>query len=239
MRLLYPYCLSASRLLDATPIMLPYAGLAVAARLLAAWLAAYSGQLPDTPTPVIIVVTATPSPAAIPLPTATVVLPPTPIPTETATVVLSPTPSPTEIVTVILPPTPTPTETATAVPPPAPTPTETSTAVVTPSQVVILAVDLRGEVVTIVNLGGAPQSMAGWTLVSEAGGQSFRFPDGFTLAPGATVLVTSGPNGYLAPQVVLQWLKSDGTPSGGYVWNNDGDTAVLRDAAGNTVSRFP
>jgi competence protein ComEC len=94
-------------------------------------------------------------------------------------------------------------------------------------------------VVTIANLGGAPQSMTGWTLVSEVGGQSFRFPDGFTLAPGAAVLVTSGPNGYLAPPVVLQWLKSDGTPSGGYVWNNDGDPAALRDAAGSTVSRFP
>jgi competence protein ComEC len=94
-------------------------------------------------------------------------------------------------------------------------------------------------VVTIANLGGALQSMTGWTLVSEAGGQSFRFPDGFTLAPGATVLVTSGPNRYLAPPVVFQWLKSDGTPSGSYVWNNDGETAVLRDAAGSTVSRFP
>ena len=128
---------------------------------------------------------------------------------------------------------PTPTSTA----PLAPTSTPTVTA--TLSHVVIQTVNLETEVVTIVNLGSALQNMTGWMLVSEVGGQAFRFPNGYTLALGATVLVTSGPNGYLAPHAVLQWLKSDGTPSRGYVWNNDGDPAILMDADGNTVSRFP
>ena len=44
--------------------------------------------------------------------------------------------------------------------------------------------------------------MTGWTLVSEIGGQVFRFPNGFTLAAGATVQITSGPHGYSAhPQL--------------------------------------
>ncbi|MCZ6788732.1 MAG: lamin tail domain-containing protein [Chloroflexi bacterium] len=201
-------------------------------------------RLPDTPTPVIIVVTATPSPTAPPLSTATGVPVPTPsatalpLPTQTpptpeATATVTPVSTPTEVIIPI--PTPTPTPEATAVVPPTPT----STVPATLAHVVIQTVDLGAEVVTIANLGNAPQNMTGWMLVSEVGGQSFRFPSGYTLAPGATVLVTSGPNGYLALPAVLQWLKSDGTPSSGYVWNNDGDPALLMDADGNTVSRFP
>ena len=80
-----------------------------------------------------------PSPAATPPPTATGV----PSPTRTTL-------APGATATVIPPPTPISTETATVIPPPAPTSTvattaaQTPTAVVTPSQVVILAVDLRG-----------------------------------------------------------------------------------------------
>ena len=99
--------------------------------------------------------------------------------------------------------------------------------------------DLEAEVVTIVNGGGTPQEMSGWTLISEVGGQMFRFPDGFTLAAGATVQVTSGPNRYSDPPAVLQWLNADGTPRIANVWNNAGDPAVLKNAAGAIVSRFP
>ena len=211
-------------------------------------------RLPDTPTPVIIVVTATPSPTATPLSTATGV--PVPIPSSTAlplptqatptpaaTATVTPAPTPTEVTTSIPTPTLTPEATATLLPIPTPTaplaPTPTPTVAATMSQVVIQTVNLETEVVTIANLGSASQNMTGWMLVSEVGGQAFRFPGGYTLAPGATVLVTSGPTGNLAPPAVLQWLKSDGTPSKAYVWNNDGDPAILMDADGNTVSRFP
>ena len=213
-------------------------------------------QLPDTPTPIIIVVTATPSPTAAPPPTATGVPSPTPsstalplpiqtTPTPEATATVTPAPTPTEVTISTPTPTPTPTPEATAAVPPTPTstaplaPTPTPTVAAPLSQVVLQTVNLETEVVTIINLGNAPQNMTGWMLVSEVGGQAFRFPSGYTPAPGATVLVTSGPNGHLAPPAVLQWLKSDGTPSKGYVWNNDGDTALLLDADGNTVSRFP
>ena len=98
-------------------------------------------------------------------------------------------------------------------------------------------VDLAGEVVVIVNTGVSPQVMTGWELLSQEGGQRFVFPR-FTLNSGAAVRVTSGPNGRQDPPGVLQWLKSDGSPYRGHVWNNDGDVAILFDSLGNEVSRF-
>ena len=133
--------------------------------------------------------------------------------------------------------TPTPTATSTASPVPTPTPTPVAT--ITTSQVVIQSVGLETEVVTIGNGGSAPQEMTGWTLISEVGGQVFRFPNGFILAAGATVQVTSGPNRFSDPPAVLQWLNADGTPRIANVWNNDGDPAVLKNAAGAIVSRLP
>ena len=102
---------------------------------------------------------------------------------------------------------------------------------------VIQDVDLQAEIVTIVNVGGTPRDMTGWTLLSTKGGQRFVFPQ-LVLPPGGTVRVTSGPNGFSAPPEVFQWLKADQTPYVGYVWNNDGDPAVLLDSEGDTVSTF-
>ena len=65
------------------------------------------------------------------------------------------------------------------------------------------------------------------------------FPPGFILAAGVSVKVTSGPNAYTDPRHVLQWLKADGTPYEAFIWNNDGDPAVLYDNLGNVVSTFP
>ncbi|MBI4199181.1 MAG: lamin tail domain-containing protein [Chloroflexi bacterium] len=92
--------------------------------------------------------------------------------------------------------------------------------------------DLQAEVVIIANLGGAPQDMSGWTLLSVQGNQRFAFPPGFVLNPGATVRVTSGPNAYANPPAVLRWTTQ-------YIWNNDGDPAVLYDSQAREVSRFP
>ena len=77
------------------------------------------------------------------------------------------------------------------------------------------------------------------TAPSDAGSQVFRFPNGFVLAPGATVRVTSGSSSYSDPPAVLQWLNADGTPRKSNVWNDQGDPAILKDAEGNVVSRFP
>ncbi len=175
-----------------------------------------------------------------PTPTATATVEPTPTatatvePTPTATATVEPTPTATATVE----PTPTATATAPVQPEPAPIATAATPQAEGQYQVSIQNVDLVGEVVVIVNAGVSPQVMTGWELLSEEGRQRFVFPE-FTLDPGATVLVTSGRNGRQDPPGVLQWLKSDGSPYRGYVWNNDGDVAVLFDSGGNEVSRFP
>jgi hypothetical protein len=82
--------------------------------------------------------------------------------------------------------------------------------------------DLAGELIEIANVGGQGQQLHNWTLVDVAG-HTFTFPD-LTLSPGGAVRV---------------WVKSGvNTPADIYwgfqapVWNNDGDTAYLYDAAG-------
>jgi len=70
--------------------------------------------------------------------------------------------------------------------------------------------------------------MTGWTL-ADASGATYRFPE-FTLAPGAEVRVWVRAGADTATD--LYWGRSQP------VWNNSGDTAVLRDAAGAEVSRF-
>ncbi len=179
-----------------------------------------------TPTP-----TATEMPTVIPRQTSAPTPADTTVPTATSTVAPAPTPSPTPVPAA----TSTPTATATRTPTPTPAPTQTPV----PAQVAIQSVDLVEELVTIANIGGVSQNMTGWTLTSEVGSQVFRFPDGFTLAAGATLLVTSGPNAYSDPPAVLQWLKADGTPRVAAVWNNDGDPATLRDAGGKIISTYP
>lgn len=162
------------------------------------------------------------------------VIPSSSLPTATALPQAAATPTSTATSIATLMPTPT----ATPLPPPPPPP-PTPTATITIFQVVIQDVNLETEVVTIGNGGNAPQEMTGWTLISEVGGQVFRFPNGFILAVGATVQITSGPNGYSDPPAALQWLNVDGTPRIANVWNNDGDPATLKNAAGANVSRFP
>ena len=182
----------------------------------------------------------TPTATATPIPEPTATATPTPVSTATATSIPEP--------TATAAPAPEPTATAVAAPEPTattmPAPEPTATAVPAPPpqseaqyQVSIQNVDLAGEVVVIVNTGVSPQVMTGWELLSQEGGQRFVFPR-FTLNSGAAVRVTSGPNGRQDPPGVLQWLKSDGSPYRGHVWNNDGDVAILFDSLGNEVSRF-
>ena len=181
----------------------------------------------------------TPTPTATAMPTPTATVTPTPEPTATATPIPEPTATATAepASTVTATAEPAPIVTATAEPTPVVTATVTTPQLGAQHQVSIQNVDLAGEVVVIVNTGASPQVMTGWELLSQEGGQRFVFPQ-FTLEPGASVAVTSGPNGRQDPPGVLQWLKSDGSPYRGHVWNNDGDVAVLFDNLGNEVSRF-
>ena len=97
------------------------------------------------------------------------------------------------------------------------------------SGIVIAAVDLRAESVTIENGSTNGIDVSAWVLVSEIGDQRFTFPTGTVIPAGASISVVSGPN-VTAGAGRLFWTRS-------HIWNNDGDPAVLMDAVGREVSR--
>lgn len=92
-------------------------------------------------------------------------------------------------------------------------------------------VDLVGEEVVIVNEGDDAVDLSGWVLVSVSGNQRFTFPPGTVLAPGARLIVRSGPNARPGDGVLV-WTRQ-------YIWANQGDPAELRDAEGLLVARLP
>ena len=63
---------------------------------------------------------------------------------------------------------------------------------------------------------------------SPVGPQTFNFPAGYTLAPGATVRVESYTGTVNNPPSILLW-------STGAIWANTGGKAVLYDSSGKTV----
>lgn len=129
---------------------------------------------------------------------------------------------------------PTPTATRTPTPPasptPAPSPTVTPVAG-SPVRIASLSCNTDPEVVEIVNQGAAPQSLAGWWLVSDTETQRFDLGGRVgSLAAGAAIRVYSGS---AAPQ--------DNPAAGQYRWtgsfvfrNNDASD-FARLVAGTTV----
>ncbi len=69
--------------------------------------------------------------------------------------------------------------------------------------------------------------MTGWQLFDESG-QVYVFPR-FTLSPGASIKVFTARGSDGAAELYV----GRGSP----VWNNDGDTAILKDARGDVVSQ--
>lgn len=146
---------------------------------------------------------------------------PSPAPTDT---VPAPSPTPPLPTDTVQAPTNTPIPPTATVLPTQPSPTQPPAA----ARVIILTVDKRAEFVDIQNVGGQPQSLDGWRLVSEKGNQECRLAD--TLQPGATLRI---------------WARSADAGKGGYncgfgdtIWNNsEPDPAVLYDAQGQEVSR--
>ena len=167
--------------------------------------------------------TATRTPTATSSPTPTATSPPTrtptttPTPTATATPTITPTPLPPTATPSPAPPTDTPT--------PAP-PTDTPTPA--PAKVVITAVNKEAEYVDIKNVGGQPQDLAGWALVSERGNQACTL--GGVLGPGQTLRI---------------WALAKDAGRGGFncgfgknIWNNsEHDPAVLYNAQGMEIDR--
>jgi micrococcal nuclease len=87
--------------------------------------------------------------------------------------------------------------------------------------------NLNGESVALTNEGATTLDLSGWTVRDEAD-HVYRFPEGTTLAPGATLTLYTGSG-----------ADDDGDYYWGQsrpVWNNDGDTVTVRDASGATVA---
>lgn len=87
---------------------------------------------------------------------------------------------------------------------------------------------LNAEYIVIKNSSSTPKKIAGWH-VYDADGHRYGFPSGFRLAAGAVVRVHSGKGQNGAHD--LYWNY------GNYVWTNTGDTAKLKNSAGDLVAR--
>lgn len=84
---------------------------------------------------------------------------------------------------------------------------------------------LNKEFVVITNTGSRAVKLDGWVLKDRAG-HRYRF-DAFRLRPGKSVTIHTGRGN--DDRNDLYWGSKD------YIWNNDGDTATLKNASGNTV----
>jgi hypothetical protein len=115
---------------------------------------------------------------------------------------------------------------------PAPTASSTTTTTTSPptgGTITVAGLDCQGETVTVRNGGSAPADLTGWSIHDEGIKHTYRFPAGYTLAPGASVTIRS--DGAAGPGE-LGWTNSP-------VWNNDGDSAHLLNAGGTVVSTRP
>lgn len=92
--------------------------------------------------------------------------------------------------------------------------------------------NLTQEWVELANPTNRPVDLSGWRLSDEAG-HTYRFPDGSTLATNGTLRVHTGSG--IDNETDLFWGRQRA------VWNNDGDTAYLTDAADVLVddARYP
>lgn len=84
---------------------------------------------------------------------------------------------------------------------------------------------VNGEYVAIKNGGTTARSLTGWT-VRDAQNHVYRFGT-FTLGAGKTVLLRTGKG--VNTTTTRYWGL------GYHVWNNTGDKAVLRNAAGTAI----
>ncbi|NLV14185.1 lamin tail domain-containing protein [Haloarcula argentinensis] len=87
--------------------------------------------------------------------------------------------------------------------------------------------NLNGEYVTLVNTGDEPVDLSGWA-VSDSAGHKYTFAN-LTLDPNASVTLYTGSG--TDTDTERYWGRD------GAVWNNDGDTVIIRNASGATVLR--
>jgi competence protein ComEC len=86
--------------------------------------------------------------------------------------------------------------------------------------------NLNDEYVVLENTGDTTVDLSGWTL-SDAADHTYTFPEGVTLAPDARVTVHTGSG--TDTETDLYW------GSGAPIWNNDGDTVIVRTGDGTIV----
>ncbi len=86
--------------------------------------------------------------------------------------------------------------------------------------------NLNDEYVVFENSGGEPLDLSGWT-VADAADHTYTFPSEFTLDPGAEVTLHTGSG--QDTETDLYW------GSGSPIWNNGGDTVIVRNEAGKLV----
>lgn len=101
----------------------------------------------------------------------------------------------------------------------------------------IVGVDPKKEIVTLQNRGTQPVDLTMWEIWGGTEDEPwvYSFPDGFTLAPGATVRVHTfeGED----TQTDLYWNLSPDEPSE-HVWENGKHEAILVDHTGEEVQSF-
>lgn len=88
--------------------------------------------------------------------------------------------------------------------------------------------NLNEEYVRLTNTGDTVLDLAGWT-VADAAGHSYTFPDGTSLGPGESVTIHTGSGSNT--ETDHYWGQDSA------LWNNDGDTVIVRNATGEVVTR--
>lgn len=87
---------------------------------------------------------------------------------------------------------------------------------------------LNKEMVVLRNTGAKTRRLGNW-LIRDAAGHRYKLPAGFQLGPNRYVRVHTGKGTSHGND--LFWN------SGWYVWNNNGDRATLKNAAGKVIDR--
>jgi len=89
--------------------------------------------------------------------------------------------------------------------------------------------NLNGEWVKITNSGSNSVVMTSWSLSDDGNKHVYRFPS-FSLSSGSTVTVFTGSGTNTADKLYMRFSRA--------VWNNDGDTATLKDSHGNVIDQL-
>ncbi|MCG8418273.1 MAG: lamin tail domain-containing protein [Proteobacteria bacterium] len=87
------------------------------------------------------------------------------------------------------------------------------------------------EQAVLVNEGQEVADLSSWTLHAGDPGQTFTFPEGTLLGPGATAVVWTRKDDAMAAHNEFSLGRKSS------VWNNQGDVGMLRDAGGNEIHR--